>query len=141
MKNCCIYTPSEQALIEEHLTSIPHVDTIIKQSASSYLVSTIESSFVMNSMPSDSIPNHINGFIGYVYNYHTHKNIEDLDDIVSYLEQVKQVYGIVFNDEIDFESNEWLIIKNIATAVEGVIFTCDSLVDPNDMVIFGPLGE
>ncbi|MFT4649670.1 MAG: hypothetical protein ACI9X4_002911 [Glaciecola sp.] len=90
-------------------------------------------------MQSIQVPDHLRGLQGYAEAQHEIDPNPDLEEIMSYIGNITQVYGLVTDRDFDFESPTWALLEKIAESIVGVIFVCDSLVDTSGGVIFGPL--
>jgi len=144
MKNAAIYSANPQRLNSSLLSSIGKIRGLKTdaQDAPAFIEVTIDSNrFRINSMPEAEVGQHLEGFRQYIESYHAEHPMDNLGELLTYVNSICCVYGLVFATEFDFDSETWQVIKQIADLVDGVIFVCDSLVDTEDMVVFGPLGE
>jgi hypothetical protein len=146
MKNAAIYSASPQKLTESALKSIPSLlavtsDSGVLKKPSRFDLEFNNVAFRLNVMPKAELADHLKGFQGYAKSCHEEDPIPNLDEVVSYIGNMTQVYALVTDQEFDFDSELWSELKKVTDVVDGVIFICDSLVDTQDLVIFGPLGR
>ncbi len=145
MKNASIYSASPTKLTGARLRMIAEIvaietDVRFLKKPSWFEIEAHGRSLRLNVMPISQIPGHVLGLKRYAEVQLRDDPIQDLKEVTSYIGAITQVYGLVTEQEFDFESPIWGLLKEIARRIDGVIFVCDSLVDPEDCVIFGPLG-
>lgn len=90
-----------------------------------------------NIMEPSEIPNHINGFLGYIASL---DNSDDRKERTSYaISHTKVVLGLV--SDTDFEDNHkiWQSLFQIADRYDGFVFVHDSVLLPNGAALVGPL--
>ncbi len=146
MKNASIYSASPKRLTEstlKKLSSLTGLDSnggLLKKTTW-FDLEFGKVAFHLNVMPKSQLAEHFKGFQGYAMSCHEDDPIPNFDEVISYIGNMNQAYGLITDQEFDFESDMWAKLKTVADVVDGVIFTCDSLVDTEDLVIFGPLGK
>lgn len=96
----------------------------------------------LNVMPSVEIPNHINGFCGYI-NYLQQYQIRgklasNSEMLISQLLQTRQVLGIGLNPDQDKEGKGKQLILQTARYLDGVIFSNNSVYDSKGELLIGP---
>lgn len=146
MKNAAIYTASPNPLSKSDIKRIGGVRSVrtdggLLKKATFFDVELSDRVVRLNAMPQSETPGHFQGLKGYVDDLHQHSPLENLDEINGYIDSLQQAYGLVTDRDFDFDSEVFFVLNGIAESLSGVIFLCDSLIDTEGMVIFGPLGD
>jgi hypothetical protein len=87
----------------------------------------------------DDFREHIQGFKGWASMIHERDGEFDLDFIHQYLDQVRQCYGVVVDEEFGFDSEIMRVLLRITDELEGILFIHDSIMNGSGRVMFGNL--
>jgi hypothetical protein len=90
-----------------------------------------------NIMPSTEVPNHINGFLGYISSLDQDENRKK--DTFYAISHTKIVLGLVTNREFEDNHAIWNSLFKIADKYNGLVFVNESVLLPNGAVLVGPM--
>ena len=144
MKNAAIYAASRKILTVSAIRKIPEVtdvccDAFFVKNATQFQITLSDVTFSLNIMPKKILSKHRGEFQGFVKSIHEKTPIVDMLDIMIYIGNFNQAYGLVSEIEFDFESPLWLVLVKLAKIIDGVIFVSDTLLDSHEQVLFGSL--
>ena len=90
-----------------------------------------------NIMPSTEVPNHINGFLGYISSLDQDENRKK--DTSYAISHTKIVLGLVTDREFEDNHAIWNSLFKIADKYSGLVFVNESVLLPNGAVLVGPM--
>lgn len=146
MQNATIYTASTTPLSKSDISRLKEVKNVrtdggMFKQATHFDVELSDRVLRINVMASSETEDHFQGFKGYVHHLHEVEPLDNLDEVIGYIDCLKQAYGLETDKRFDFDSEVFSVLNALADSLSGVIFVCDSLIDTEGMVIFGPLGS
>lgn len=134
--NGCIYIQRDDVDLAEVFDNVKS-DKWLLRKASYYDVILGQDNVRFTVMPSNEIPNHIRGFLGYISSLdQDQKRKEDTSFAISH---TKVVLGLVTDKEFDDNHAIWQSLFKIADKYDGFVFTHDSVLLPSGAILVGPL--
>ncbi|QDT00674.1 hypothetical protein [Adhaeretor mobilis] len=146
MESATIYSASPSALAKSDISAIGCVKKVrtdggLLKKSTFFDVELADRVIRLNVMPQSETQAHFREFKGYVQHLHQTDPLDNYDEIRGYIDSLQQAYGLATDRDFGFESDVFSVLNGIAESLSGVIFLCDSLIDTEGMVIFGPLGD
>jgi|GEM_PF-5054482 len=144
MKNAAIYAASRKILTPSAIRKIAEVidvssDAFFVKRATQFRISLQDIIFSLNIMPKNVLTKHRSEFQGFVKSVHEKTPIDDMLDVMIYVGNFNQAYGLISELPFDFESELWFVLVELAKIIDGVIFVSDTLIDGNEQILFGSL--
>ncbi len=87
----------------------------------------------------DTFCEHIQGLKGWASMIHERDGEFDLDFIHQYMNQIRQCYGVVVDEEFGLGSDIMKVLLRITDELEGILFIHDSIMNGSGRVMFGNL--
>jgi hypothetical protein len=95
----------------------------------------------VNVMPVDQVPDHLDGFCGYVYRLHRTQPSPLTDSLIARIRTVKTVLGCVIEPGWDDEGIVTGVLLTLNELQDGLLFVHDSIIGPDGTPLVGPLAE
>ncbi|MDO7438043.1 hypothetical protein [Acinetobacter nosocomialis] len=134
--NGCVYIQRDGVDLREVFDHVER-DKGLEENASYYDVVLGKDTVRFYLMPSQEIPNHLQGFLRYIASLdHDQKRKDDTSYAISH---TKVVLGLVTDKEFDENPAIWQSLFKIADKYDGLIFTYDSVLLPSGTILVGPL--
>ena len=142
VENYALYSQIMAELPEEHIRDIgkPNVFKagVNDRGNKFYRYEWDNLAITINLMPESEIPNHLNGFAGYVEYLSEQKSIPLDNSLIERIFETRMVLAFIVDPELDNQGRAEEVLGAITFNTKSLMFHSDAIYDENAKLVIGP---